>query len=114
MANPREPARTVQENFPIFRILRVISRLIGRECAQPQQPELHGVRTGELWKVSRFQKHHGITDRLMKAWHSKGLILKDLGSDSPFLLTDDFIQFYRSQPPMIPKTGIGDTQAGAK
>lgn len=56
------------------------------------------VRSGELWKISRFQKHIGISPRLLKAWQSKGLVLKDLGSDSPFLLTDDLIQFYRDQP----------------
>lgn len=85
--------------------------MVRREAAPEPPPALHGVRTGELWKVSRFQKHHGITDRLMKVWHSKGLILKDLGSDSPFLLTDDFIQFYRDQPPLAPKAGIADTSA---
>lgn len=95
MTNPRDSARLKQENYLFFRILKLIAKLIRREEAPVT---LNGIRHGELWKVSKLQKHIGVSPKLMATWISKGLVTKDLGSDSPFCLTDDLIQFYRDQP----------------
>lgn len=57
-----------------------------------------GIRMGELWKVSKLMRHMGIGAPLMKVWQEAGLVTHDMGSDSPFILTDDLFAFYRSHP----------------
>lgn len=64
-----------------------------------------GIRMGELWKVSRLIRHLGIGVQLMKTWQDAGLHTVDLGSDSPFILTDDLFAFYRKHPKLAAKRG---------
>ena len=64
-----------------------------------------GIRMGELWKVSKLIRHLSISAELMKKWIAAGLVTHDMGSDSPFILTDDLFAFYRSHPKLAALLG---------